>query len=167
MKDPYKLDSLDLGEKIVERDIERQLVKHITSFLLELDKGFSFVGQQVGLKVDNQDFFIDLLFYHIKLKCYVVIELKAEFAGKMNLYLSAVDEQMRTKGDNPTIGLLLCKTKSEIIAEYALRGTTQPIGIAQYDLNKSIPNELEPDLPTIEKIERELSSTIKSTPNIE
>tara|TARA_R110002051_G_scaffold324393_2_gene421448 strand:- start:689 stop:1747 length:1059 start_codon:yes stop_codon:yes gene_type:complete len=172
LKDPYKLDFLDLGEKIVERDIERQLVKHITSFLLELGKGFSFVGQQVGLKVDNQDFFIDLLFYHIKLKCYVVIELKAiefkaEFAGKMNLYLSAVDDQMRTKGDNPTIGLLLCKTKSEIIAEYALRGTTQPIGIAQYDLNKSIPNELDPDLPTIEKIERELSSTIKSTPNIE
>ncbi len=165
LKDPYKLDFLDLGEKIVERDIERQLVEHITSFLLELGKGFSFVGQQVGLKVDNQDFYIDLLFYHIKLKCYVVIELKAiefkaEFAGKMNLYLSAVDDQMRTEGDNPTIGLLLCKSKSEIIAEYALRGTTQPIGIAQYDLNNAIPSELEPNLPTIEKIEKELSSNM-------
>lgn len=165
LKDPYKLDFLDLGEKIVERDIERQLVKHITSFLLELGTGFSFVGQQVGLKVDDQDFFIDLLFYHIKLKAYVVIELKAiefkaEFAGKMNLYLSAVDDQMRTESDNPTIGLLLCKSKSEIIAEYALRGTTQPIGIAQYDLNKAIPDELEPNLPTIEKIEKELSLTM-------
>lgn len=165
LKDPYKLDFLDLGEKILERDIERQLVRHITSFLLELGKGFSFVGQQVALKVDGQDFFIDLLFYHIKLKCYVVIELKAiefkaEFAGKMNMYLSAVDDQMRTEGDNPTIGLLLCKSKSEIIAEYALRGTTQPIGIAQYELSKAIPDELEPSLPTIEKIEQELSTNI-------
>lgn len=170
LKDPYKLDFLDLGEKIAERDIERQLVKHITSFLLELGKGFSFVGQQVGLKVDNQDFFIDLLFYHIKLKCYVVIELKAiefkaEFAGKMNLYLSAVDDQMRTKSDNPTIGLLLCKSKSKIIAEYALRGTTQPIGVAQYDVNRAIPDELEPDLPTIEKIEKELSTSVKTRPS--
>ena len=165
LKDPYKLDFLDLGEKILERDIERQLVKHITSFLLELGTGFSFVGQQVALKVDGQDFYIDLLFYHIKLKAYVVIELKAiefkaEFAGKMNLYLSAVDDQLKTDSDNPTIGLLLCKSKSEIIAEYALRGTTQPIGIAQYDLNRAIPDELKPDLPTIEKIEQELSSSM-------
>lgn len=164
LKDPYKLDFLDLGEKIVERDIERQLVKHITTFLLELGAGFSFVGQQVALKVDGQDFFIDLLFYHIKLKCYVVIEkaieFKAEFAGKMNLYLSAVDDQLKTDSDNPTIGLLLCKSKSEIIAEYALRGTTQPIVIAQYYLNKAIPEELKPNLPTIEKIEKELTSTM-------
>lgn len=168
LKDPYKLDFLDLGEKIMERDIERQLVKHITSFLLELGKGFSFVGQQIGLKIDGQDFYIDLLFYHIKLKCYVVIELKAiefkaEFAGKMNLYLSAVDDQLKTESDNPTIGLLLCKSKSEIIAEYALRGTTQPIGIAQYDLNRAIPDELEPNLPTIEKIEEELRSSIEKS----
>jgi len=166
LKNPYKLDFLDLGEKILERDIEQQLIKHITSFLLELGKGFSFVGQQVGLKIDDQDFYIDFLFYHIKLKCYVVIELKAmefkaEFAGKINLYLSAVDDQMKTESDNPTIGLLLCKSKSEIIAEYALRGTTQPIGIAQYDLNKAIPDELEPNLPTIEKIEKELNASIK------
>lgn len=167
LKDPYKLDFIDLGEKILERDIEQQLVKHITSFLLELGSGFSFVGQQVQLKIDNQDFYIDLLFYHIKLKCYVVIELKtiqfkAEFAGKMNLYLSAVDDQLRTEGDNPTIGLLLCKTKSEIIAEYALRGTTQPIGIAEYDLKKVIPEELKPNLPTIEKIEKELTVSLKT-----
>ena len=159
LKDPYKFDFLDLGEKILERDIEKQLVNHITSFLLELGSGFSFVGKQVKLIVDNQDFYIDLLFYHIKLKCYVVIELKAiefkaEFAGKMNLYLSAVDDQLKTESDNPTIGLLLCKSKSKIIAEYALRGTTQPIGIAQYDLDKAMPDELKPNLPTIEKIEK-------------
>lgn len=165
LKDPYKFDFLNLGEKVLEKDIENQLVQHITSFLLELGAGFSFVGKQVQLKIDNQDFYIDLLFYHIRLKCYVVIELKAiefkaEFAGKMNLYLSAVDDQLRTEGDNPTIGLLLCKSKSEIIAEYALRGTTQPIGIAEYDFNKAIPKDLQPSLPSIETIENELSSSI-------
>jgi predicted nuclease of restriction endonuclease-like (RecB) superfamily len=129
LKDPYKLDFLNLQEKILEKDIEAQLVKHITSFLLELGAGFSFVGKQVPIKIDKQNFYIDLLFYHIKLKCYVVIELKAiefkaEFAGKMNLYLSAVDDSMKTETDNPTIGLLLCQSKSKFIAEYALRGMT-------------------------------------------
>lgn len=165
LKDPYKLDFLDLQEKILEKDIEAQLVKHITSFLLELGAGFSFVGQQVPVKIDQQDFYLDLLFYHIKLKCYVVIELKtiefkAEFAGKMNLYLSAVDDSMKTDADNPTIGLLLCQSKSEIVAEYALRGMTQPIGIAEYELSKALPKNLKTDLPTIEKIEKELAITI-------
>lgn len=165
LKDPYKLDFLNLQEKVLEKDIETQLVKHITSFLLELGAGFSFVGQQVPVKIDKQDFYIDLLFYHIKLKCYVVIELKAiefkaEFAGKMNLYLSAVDDTMRTESDNPTIGLLLCQSKSEIIAEYALRGMTQPIGIAEYELSKAIPKNLKSDLPSIEKIEKELALTL-------
>jgi predicted nuclease of restriction endonuclease-like (RecB) superfamily len=165
LKDPYKLDFLDLQEKVLEKDIEVQLVKHITSFLLELGAGFSFVGRQVPVKVDKQDFYIDLLFYHIKLKCYVVIELKAiefkaEFAGKMNLYLSAVDDSMKTESDNPTIGLLLCQSKSKIVAEYALRGMTQPIGIAEYELSKAIPKDLKSDLPTIEKIEKELATTI-------
>ena len=165
LKDPYKLDFLDLQEKILEKDIESQLVKHITSFLLELGAGFSFVGQQVPVKIDKQDFYIDLLFYHIKLKCYVVIELKAiefkaEFAGKMNLYLSAVDDTMKTDSDNPTIGLLLCQSKSEVVAEYALRGMTQPIGIAEYELSKAIPRDLKSNLPTIEKIEKELATTL-------
>lgn len=165
LKDPYKLDFLDLQEKILEKDIESQLVKHITSFLLELGAGFSFVGQQVPVKIDKQDFYIDLLFYHIKLKCYVVIELKAiefkaEFAGKMNLYLSAVDDTMKTDSDNPTIGLLLCQSKSEVVAEYALRGMTQPIGIAEYELSKAIPKDLKSNLPTIEKIEKELATTL-------
>lgn len=165
LKDPYKLDFLDLQEKVLEKDIENQLVKHITKFLLELGAGFSFVGQQIPIKIDNQDFYIDLLFYHIKLRCYVVIELKtiefkAEFAGKMNLYLSAVDDSMKTENDNPTIGLLLCQSKSEVIAEYALRGMTQPIGIAEYELNKAMPKNLKSELPTIEKIEKELASTL-------
>ena len=165
LKDPYKLDFLDLQEKILEKDIESQLVKHITSFLLELGAGFSFVGKQVPVKVANQDFYIDLLFYHIKLKCYVVIELKAiefkaEFAGKMNLYLSAVDDTMKTDSDNPTIGLLLYQSKSEVIAEYALRGMTQPIGIAEYELSKAVPKDLKSNLPTIEKIEEELANSL-------
>jgi len=158
LKDPYKFDFLTLQEKALEKDIEIQLVKHITSFLLELGTGFSFVGQQVPVKIDNQDFYIDLLFYHIKLKCYVVVEIKAiefkaEFAGKMNLYLSAIDDSLKTKAENPTIGLLLCKSKSKIIAEYALRGMTQPIGIAEYEINNAIPKEIKTELPTIEEIE--------------
>lgn len=165
LKDPYKFDFLTLKEKVLEKDIEEQLIKHITSFLLELGGGFSFVGRQVPIKIDNEDFFIDLLFYHIKLKCYVVVELKsvkfkAEYAGKMNLYLSAVDDLIKTEAENPTIGLLLCKSKSEIIAEYALRGSSQPIGVAEYEIIKSIPNDLKSELPTIEEIEQELATTI-------
>lgn len=165
LKDPYKFDFLTLEENSLEKDIEEQLVKNITSFLLELGNGFSFVGRQVALEIDGQDFYIDLLFYHIHLKCYVVVELKsvefkAEYAGKMNLYLSAVDDLIKTKDENPTIGLLLCKSKSKIVAEYALRGTTQPIGIAEYELSRAIPDDLKSQLPTIETIEQELE-TIK------
>ena len=163
LKDPYKFDFLNLQEKALEKDIEKQLVTHITSFLLELGAGFSFVGQQVAIKIGESDFYIDLLFYHIKLKCYVVIELKtiefkAEFAGKMNMYLSAVDDTLKGESDNPTIGLLLCKSKSEIIAEYALRGMSQPIGIAEYELSKIVPENLKSNLPTIEEIEKELGN---------
>ena len=163
LKDPYKFDFLTLKEKALEKDIEEQLVKHITSFLLELGGGFSFVGRQVPIKIGGEDFFIDLLFYHIRLKCYVVVELKsvkfrAEYAGKMNLYLSAVDDLMKSENENSTIGLLLCKSKSEVIAEYALRGTTQPIGVAEYEIVKSIPTDLKPELPTVEEIEKELAT---------
>ena len=170
LKDPYKFDFLTLQEKALEKDIENQLVKHITSFLLELGTGFSFVGQQVPVKIDNQDFYIDLLFYHIKLKCYIVVELKAiefkaEFAGKMNLYLSAIDDSFKTDAENPTIGLLLCKSKSEIIAEYALRGMTQPIGIAEYEINKAIPKEIKTELPTIEEIELATTKAIRNAGN--
>lgn len=165
LKDPYKLDFIELSEKIAERDLENQLVEHITSFLLELGAGFSFVGRQVPLKVDGTDYFIDLLFYHIKLKCYVVVELKitefqAEFAGKMNFYLSAVDDLMKDGNDNPTIGILLCQSKSKIVAEYALRGLSQPIGIAEYELSKAVPKELKSKLPTIEQLEEELKNSM-------
>jgi predicted nuclease of restriction endonuclease-like (RecB) superfamily len=167
LKDPYKFDFLTLQEKAIEKDIENQLVKHITSFLLELGTGFSFVGQQVPVRIDNQDFYIDLLFYHIKLKCYIVVELKAiefkaEFAGKMNLYLSAIDDRLKTESENPTIGLLLCKSKSEIIAEYALRGMTQPMGIAEYEINNIIPKEIKAELPTIEEIELATTKAIRN-----
>ena len=167
LKDPYKFDFLTLQEKALEKDIENQLVKHITSVLLELGTGFSFIGQQVPVKIDNQDFYIDLLFYHIKLKCYVVVELKAiefkaEFAGKMNLYLSAIDDSLKTDTENPTIGLLLCKSKSKIIAEYALRGMTQPIGIAEYEINNAIPKEIKTELPTIEEIELATTKAIRN-----
>ena len=163
LKDPYKFDFLMLQEKALERDIEEQLITNITSFLLELGNGFSFVGRQVPLEIDGQNFYIDLLFYHIRLQCYVVIELKAvefkaEYAGKMNLYLSAVDDLIKSENENPTIGLLLCKSKSKIVAEYALRGTTQPIGIAEYELSRAIPEDLKSNLPTVESIEEELEA---------
>ncbi len=163
LKDPYKFDFLTLSERALEKDIEEQLVQHITAFLLELGEGFSFVGKQVPIKIDQEDFSIDLLFYHIKLKCYVVIELKsvkfrAEYAGKMNLYLSAVDDLLKGEDDKPTIGLLLCKSKSKIIAEYALRGTTQPIGVAEYEAINTITHDIKPQLPSIEEIEQELTN---------
>lgn len=170
LKDPYKFDFLTLSEKMSEKDIELQLVEHVTSFLLELGAGFSFVGRQVPIKIDDEDFYIDLLFYHIKLKCYVVVELKtgkfkAEHTGKLNLYLSAVDSEIKSKNENPTLGLLLCKSKSKVVAEYALRGTTQPIGIAEYEILNSIPSNLKTGLPTIEEIENELTSTLKTKPS--
>ena len=163
LKDPYKFDFLTLSEKAQEKDLEEQLVKHITDFLLELGSGFAFVGRQVALKVEDKDFYLDLLFYHIKLRCYVVVELKsgefkAEFTGKMNLYLSIVDDTLKTENENPTIGLLLCKSKSRIIAEYALRGMTQPIGIAEYELSRALPDELKSSLPSIEEIENSLKN---------
>ena len=169
LKDPYKFDFLTLQEKALEKDIENQLIQHITSFLLELGAGFAFVGRQVPIKIDNKDFYIDLLFYHIKLRCYIVVELKsvefkAEFAGKMNLYLSAADDTWKSETDNPSIGLLLCKSKSKIIAEYALRGMTQPIGIAEYELTKAIPENIKSNLPTIEEIEKATTKAMRNAP---
>ena len=159
-KDPYKFGLLGMTEKVTERDIEKQLVEKITDFLLEMGKGFAFVGRQYHLTVDGDDYFIDILMYHLKLHCYVVIELKAvefipEFVSKLNFYISAVDEQIKTEKDNPTIGLLLCKTKSNIKAEYSLRGITQPMGIAQYEI-KRILAEIQSSFPTIEELEEKL-----------
>ena len=162
LKDPYRFDFLGLGDEAQEREIEGALVKHVTDFLLELGAGFAFVGKQVLLDVGGEEFFIDLLFYHLKLRCYVVIELKAgkfkpEHLGQLGFYLTAVDAQVKHADDGPTIGLLLCKSKNKVVAEYALRDKSQPLGVAEYQLVESLPPELQTSLPTIEQIERELA----------
>ena len=161
LKDPYRFDFLGLGDQAHEREIEHALVQHVTDFLLELGAGFAYVGRQFLLNVGGEDFFIDLLFYHLKLRCYVVIELKGgkfkpEHLGQLGFYLTAVDRQVKHAQDNPSIGLLLCKTKNEVVAEYALGDKSQPMGIAEYKLLESLPEELQTSLPSIEQIEREL-----------
>ena len=161
LKDPYIFDFLTLSENAKEKDIEKQLVQHITKFLLELGEGFAFIGNQYRLEVADKDYYIDLLFYHLKLRCYFVIELKSvafkpEFAGKLNFYLSAVDDILCSETDNPTIGLILCKTKNKIEAEYSLRDINKPMGVSEYKITKSLPRELQTKLPTIEAIEGEL-----------
>lgn len=162
LKDPYRLDFLGLGKEANERAIESALVEHITHFLIELGAGFAYVGRQVPLEVGGEDFFIDLLFYHLRLRCYLVVELKAgpfkpEHTGKLGFYLSAVDAQIKHPEDQPTIGLLLCKSKNNIVAEYALRDSNKPIGVAEYQLVQALPEPLVTNLPSIEEIEAELS----------
>ena len=170
LKDPYRFDFLGLSHAAQERDIENALVRHVTDFLLELGAGFAFVGRQVLLDVGGDEFFIDLLFYHLKLRCYVVIELKAgkfkpEHLGQLGFYLTAVDRQIRTEHDRPTIGLLLCKSKNEVVAEYALGDKTQPMGIAQYQLQQALPAELQTSLPSIEQIEQALGEQAEDEPS--
>ena len=161
LKDPYIFDFLGLSEDAQERDIEQALTRHITRFLLELGAGFAFVGRQYRLEVGGDEFFIDLLFYHLKLRCYVVVELKTtpfrpEYAGQLNFYLSAIDAQVKAEDDQPTIGLLLCKEKNRLVAEYALRGVVKPMGVAEYQLLRQVPESLETTLPSIDQIEAEL-----------
>lgn len=161
LKDPYNFDFLSLGREAEERELEKGLTAHLREFLLELGKGFAFVGNQYHLEVGDQDFYIDLLFYHLHLRCYVVIDLKTEefqpeFAGKMNFYLSAVDDLLKHPEDQPSIGLILCKTKNKVVAEYALRDTRKPIGISAYQLIESLPKQFKEQLPTVEELEAEL-----------
>lgn len=161
LKDPYRFDFLGLGEEAQEREIENALIAHVMEFLLELGAGFAFVGKQFHLEIGGDDFYIDLLFYHLKLRCYVVIELKAgdfkpEHLGQLGFYLTAVDRQVKDDQDKPTIGLLLCKSKNKVVAEYALGDKNQPMGIAEYKLHKALPKSLKTNLPSIEQIEREL-----------
>jgi predicted nuclease of restriction endonuclease-like (RecB) superfamily len=168
IKDPYRFDFLGLADTAQEREIESALVNHVTEFLLELGAGFAFVGRQVLLNVGGEEFFIDLLFYHLRLRCYVVIELKGgkfkpEHLGQLSFYLTAVDAQVKHPQDAPTIGMLLCKSKNKVVAEYALRDNTQPIGVAEYQLVESLPAELQTSLPSIEQIERELAGDDSST----
>ncbi len=163
LKDPYVFDFLTLGADARERELEQGLLGHIQKFMLEMGVGFAFVGRQLHLEVGGEDYYLDLLFYHLKLRCYVVIDLKIggfkpEYAGKMNFYLSAVDDRMRHADDKPTIGLLLCKEKDKITVEYALRDMKKPIGVAQWRtrLLESLPKRLQGRLPTVEEIEKEL-----------
>lgn len=166
LKNPYSFDFLTISKEAHERDIENGLVEHIRDFLLELGAGFSFVGTQVPLTVDGEEFFIDILFYHLKLRCYCVVELKAKKfkpadLGQLSFYLTAVDEQLYHPQDNPTIGILLCESRSKIVAEYALRQISAPIGVSEYLLSKAIPKELKTSLPTVEQIEAELNAPTK------
>ncbi|HEY9681936.1 MAG TPA: PDDEXK nuclease domain-containing protein [Oculatellaceae cyanobacterium] len=166
LKDPYNFDFLSLDAEAHERDIERSLVDHIQKFLIELGVGFAFVGRQCHLDIGDQDFYIDLLFYHLRLRCYVVIELKGgdfkpEYAGQLNFYLSAVDDILRHPDDKPSIGLLLCRTKNRFVAEYALRDINKPIGVSEFLLTESLPDKLKGQLPTIEELEAEFGSIEK------
>ena len=167
LKDPYVFDFLTIAEPFAERELEANLIKHIEKFLLELGTGFSYVGRQYHLEVGNQDFYIDLLFYHLKMRCFVVIDLKKgdfkpEFAGKMNFYCSVIDDILKHESDQPTIGMILCENKNKIIAEYTLKGIEKPIGISEYELTKSLPDNLKSSLPSIEEIENELSGKLKN-----
>jgi len=161
LKDPYNFDFLLLRKKHDEKELEDALIEHVTRFLLELGAGFSYIRRQYKLEVGGDDYFIDLLFYHTRLHCFVVIELKAvkfkpEFAGKLNFYISAVDGILKTEQDNPTIGIIICKSKNDVVVEYALKDIHKPIGVSEYTITKNLPAEYQSSLPSIEQIEAEL-----------
>jgi predicted nuclease of restriction endonuclease-like (RecB) superfamily len=163
LKDPYIFDFLTLEEPFHERELETRLLTHVEKFLLELGQGFAFVGRQCHLDVGHDDFYIDLLFYHLRLRCFVVIDLKkgpfkAEYAGKMNFYCNVVDDRMRHQADQPTIGLILCQDKNRLVAEYALKGMKKAIGVSEYRLTRALPAQLKSSLPSIKDIEAELSA---------
>ena len=170
LKDPYIFDLAGAKEKADERDIEEQLVKHVTRYLLEMGKGFAFVARQKHFQIGNSDFFADLILYSIPLHAYIVVELKAtpfkpEYAGQLNFYINVVDDKLRGENDNKTIGLLLCKGKDEVVAQYALTGYDQPIGISDYQLSKAIPENLKSALPSVEEVEEELASFLDKDNN--
>ncbi|MCX4262339.1 MAG: PDDEXK nuclease domain-containing protein, partial [Alistipes sp.] len=170
LKDPYIFDLAGTKEKADERDIEEQLVKHVTRYLLEMGNGFAFVARQKHFQIGNSDFYADLILYSIPLHAYIVVELKAtpfkpEYAGQLNFYINVVDDKLRGENDNKTIGLLLCKGKDEVVAQYALTGYDQPIGISDYQLSKAIPENLKSALPSIEEVEEELTSLLDKDKN--
>jgi predicted nuclease of restriction endonuclease-like (RecB) superfamily len=163
LKDPYNFDFLSLGPNALERDLEKALLEKLRDFLLELGSGFSFVGSQYHLEVGGQDYYLDLLFYHLRMRCFVVVDLKItdfipEYAGKMGFYLAAVDDQLRHSDDKPTIGLILCKTNNRIIAEYTLRNSQNPMGVSEYRLAQALPEAIGRELPPIEKLDHELGN---------
>ena len=161
LKDPYVFDFLNLSEEYKEKDIEKQLTQHITKFLLELGKGFAFVGRQYYVQLNEKEYYIDLLFYHIPMQCYVVVELKnkdfePEFAGKLNFYLTLIDKTLKRPNENPTIGILLCRGKDNLEVEYALQDIHKPMGVSEFQLEKLLPENLKSSLPSIEELEEEL-----------
>lgn len=165
LKDPYIFDFITIAEPFNERELETELIKHLEKFLIELGAGFAFVGRQYHLEISDKDFYIDLLFYHLKLRSFIVIELKKgefkpEYAGKLNFYCSAVDDLLKHSNDQPTIGLILCQSKDKIFAEYALKDINKPIGISEYELTKAIPDNLKSSLPSIDEIEAEFGKEI-------
>ncbi len=170
LKDPYIFDFLTLEAPFHERELEAGLVQHLQKFLIELGRGFAFVGRQYHLEVSERDFYVDLLFYHLQLRCYIVIELKSgdfkpEYAGKVNFYCSAVDDLLRHEQDAPTVGLILCQTQDRVVAEYSLRGIQKPIGLAEYELTRALPDSLASSLPSIEELEAELSRALPAEEN--
>ena len=161
MKDPYNFDFLTITEEARERELERALIDHIRDFLLELGIGFAFVGSQYPIQVGGEEFRLDLLFYHLRLRAFIVLELKVgefqpEFSGKMNFYLSAIDDLLRHPDDQPSIGIILCKSKNKVVAEYALRDIRKPVGVSEYRLTEALPKRLRDSLPAIEQLEAEL-----------
>ena len=173
LKDPYNFSFLSLSKEVQERELERSLVDHIRDFLLELGVGFSFLGSQYPLEVSGKEYKLDLLFYHVRLHCYVVIDLKMgefepEFSGKMGFYVTAVDNLLKTEVDQPTIGIILCKTKDKTTVEYALQPVQAPIGVATYRLRDALPESLQGNLPTIEELETQLNNlTVQAKKNSE
>ncbi len=168
LKDPYTFDFMSMTNPYNELDVEKKLVENISNFLLELGKGFAFIGRQYHLEINGLDYYLDLLFYHTKLKCYVVIELKntkfkPEYTGKLNFYLSAVDSLIKAEDDNETIGILLCRDKNKIETEFALRGMTKPMGVSEFTLSDCLPENLKSTLPTVEEIELELENYNKKS----
>ncbi len=162
LKDPYNLEFLTLAPEALERDLERSLLEKLKDFLLELGTGFSFVGSQYHLEVGGQDYFLDLLFYHLKMRCFVIVDLKItdfkpEYAGKMGFYLAVADDQLRHETDQPSVGLILCKTRNSVVAEYTLRNSANPMGVSEYKVAQALPASLKASLPTIETLERELA----------
>ncbi len=165
LKNPYNFDFLTLGQKAGERDLENALTEHIQKFLLELGQGFAYMGKQFAINVGGDDFYLDLLFYHTRLRCYVIVELKAtefkpEYAGKLNFYLNVINAQVKHPQDQPSIGILLCKTPNKVMVEYALQHISNPLGVAEYQIMNAIPDNLKGDLPSIEELEQELAEPV-------
>lgn len=172
LKSEYNLEFLELKDKVHERELERALVNHIQKFLLELGVGFAFMGRQYRLEVEGDEFFIDLLFYHVRLRCYVVIELKTtefkpEYSGQINFYVNVIDDQLRHPDDQPTIGIVLCKSRKQAIVHYALRGMSQPIGVSTYELGDALPESVQKSLPSVEQLQMEIESVVSEFEDID